>query len=271
VPELDPAAIQQLLATLAGHTDTETCDVTDSPAPAPTSLVGFVTADVLNDCSDTLHTPLDDGYFEAGGEGLASNANVLSGDLMLLDGRETSSAFAFDAVPVVADAARFAQGLNQSFYRGFESDRLPLDVDYSARFLNGVGPGTTTDFIVWLNPFVRGTFVYVVAGLSFFDEQGLAAGFLGRFEELKTPFLIDVSEILVYKMPPPNQEPLDVKAGSVEISATWDSCPVCSPPLFLPHQLWTAPLYSAAGGLSVRLGAVQRSPTCASPKTAAEP
>ena len=79
------------------------------------------------------------------------------------------------------------------------------------------------------------------------------------------------SDVMVTTMPPTHQEPLDVKAGSVDFHVTWDVCPVCSPPLFAPHQHWVEPLYSAPGGLSVGLRAVQRSPFCDSLKPVPKP
>lgn len=260
VPELDGAALGALRATLVGHTASPACEAAASLVAGP--VVGFVTVDALNDCSDTLHTPLDEGYFAAGGNGLASDANVLSGDSMLLEGRHTSTAVAIDAVSVVADAARFAAGFPQSFYAGFSSDRLPLDSGYNSRFLNGAGPGTTTDFIVWLNPFVRGPRIVVLTGLEFFDEQGRTAGFFPDGGEVWTPSRYAVGELLVYPTPFTPAEPLDAVAGSVEIHATWDECPVCAPTLFHPHQMWSMPLVSASGGLSVGLRTVQRTPVC---------
>lgn len=257
-----PLAIPDLdLATLAVILDALSVPRPIFSPPLPPLLEGFITVDVLNDCSDVLHSPFDDGYFETGGAGLASNANVLWGDYLFVDGNVPSSAFGFPAAAIVADPSRFEAGLTESFYRGFASDRLPLNTGFRTRFLNGGALRTRTEMILWINPFIDamgfGTFFAV---LDFFDETGQRFGGINLYDE-PTPGRLDLSHLHVRRSDG-SEGPIEIAAGSVSIDVLHDECPVCSPPLITFQQTWLVPLFTADGGLSVGLEAIQRSGPC---------
>lgn len=230
--------------------------------PRPPLLEGFITVDVLNDCSDVLRSPFDDGYFETGGTGLASNANVLWGDYLFIDGNVPSSAFGFPAAAIVADASRFEAGLTESFYQGFASGRLPLNTGFRTRFLKSGALSARTEMILWINPFVdaQGGFNTFFSGLNFSDESGQNVG-RGHLYDVPTPLRLDLSRLRVSK-PDGSEGLIEIAAGSVSIDVSHDECPVCSPPLITPQQAWVAALFTANGGLSVGLETIQRSGPC---------
>src|SRR4030095_4735805 len=71
-PALSAALLAHLQASLTGHAS----PLTGKCAGAPTdNLVGYVTIDAANRCD--LRFPSDPGYFASGGQGVASNRNVL--------------------------------------------------------------------------------------------------------------------------------------------------------------------------------------------------
>ena len=88
---------------------------------------GYVTIDVVNRCtprtvSSSVNTPADPAYFADGGTGLASNANVLWGDVFQVSSAR-NTAESQTAVNIVADADFFGPG-DYTFYgryNGYDS------------------------------------------------------------------------------------------------------------------------------------------------------
>lgn len=118
---------------------------------------GYITIDTVNRCtprglSATVNTPADPAYFVDGGTGLASNANVLWGDIFQVNSR-LNTAESQTAVNILADADFFGPG-DYTFYgryHGFDSrdNRVPLSSLYYARYMQGGVFSGGTDVVVW--------------------------------------------------------------------------------------------------------------------------
>jgi hypothetical protein len=118
---------------------------------------GYITVDTVNRCSppsisSTVNTPADPAYFADGGQGLASNSNVLWGDVYWVGARQRT-ATSQPAVHIVADADVFSPG-DYTFYgryNGFDSrdNRAPLSSLYYARFLDDGLMSGGTGLVVW--------------------------------------------------------------------------------------------------------------------------
>lgn len=111
---------------------------------------GYVTIDVVNRCS--FLDPADDGYFVAGGTGVASDRNVLTGEYFYVDLGE-ASAQSEAAVHVEAFPGHFEAG-DSTFYRRYvggtaADDREPLGTVYASRFLTGGAFTGGTRLAVW--------------------------------------------------------------------------------------------------------------------------
>lgn len=118
---------------------------------------GYITVDTVNRCSPpsistTVNTPADPTYFADGGQGLASNSNVLWGDVYWVGARQRT-ATSQPAVHILADADFFSPG-DYTFYgryNGFDSrdNRAPLSSLYYARVLAGGLISGGTSLMVW--------------------------------------------------------------------------------------------------------------------------
>jgi hypothetical protein len=111
---------------------------------------GYITIDVVNRCSSL--NPSDAGYFAAGGTGVASDRNVLTGDYVYID-LSQASAQSEMAVHVEAFPGHFAPG-DYTFYRRYvdgtaADDREPLGTFYGTRFLVGGAFSGGTTLAVW--------------------------------------------------------------------------------------------------------------------------
>ncbi|HEX9671044.1 MAG TPA: hypothetical protein VGC93_16365 [Thermoanaerobaculia bacterium] len=116
----------------------------------PALATGYITVDVVNRCSAL--DPADFGYFERGGQGVASNANALLGDVFWVTPEE-NFAQGEPAVHLRADAAAFGQG-DYTFYARYvggdgRDARQPLGQRWGARFLTGGGFDGGTTLVVW--------------------------------------------------------------------------------------------------------------------------
>lgn len=120
---------------------------------------GYITVDQVNDCRgaslvDSSFNPrFDSGYFADGGQGIANNNNSLWGDLVIVDPNE-ASAQGFDAVAIRADASRFGDTGESTFYGPYhgnsaKDNRMPLPHSWQTRFLNGGAFGGGASIIVW--------------------------------------------------------------------------------------------------------------------------
>jgi len=118
---------------------------------------GYLTVDAVQRCTPesvgtVANTPADGAYFAHGGNGLASDDNVLWGDYLLVDPQRGLSE-GQSAVALVADPDFFGPG-DYTFYGryvGFDGrdDRAPLSSLYYARYLNGGTFAGGTDIVVW--------------------------------------------------------------------------------------------------------------------------
>lgn len=119
--------------------------------------VGYITIDAVNRCTPmsvgtTANTPADPKYFVAGGKGLASDNNVLWGDVIFLD-RKNLKADSETVVHVIADADAFGSG-DYTFYGRYvdfdaRDNRAPLSSLYYTRYITGGGLFGATDLVVW--------------------------------------------------------------------------------------------------------------------------
>jgi hypothetical protein len=159
---MNPAEIQSSLR--AAHTgqpipNSRPAQCAASARPKSSLVVGYVTVDVVNRCTgtsvmSTANTPADPAYFAKGGSGVASDVNVLWGDVFFQD-PQLNQAMSQPAITVVADAQFFNPG-DYTFYGRYDNfdsrdDRMPLSSMYYVRFVNG-GPsfgGGGTDLLVW--------------------------------------------------------------------------------------------------------------------------
>jgi hypothetical protein len=128
-----------------------------SARPKSPLVIGYITVDVVNRCTapsvmSTANTPADPTYFAKGGTGLASDVNVLWGDVYFHDS-QLNQAMSQPAITVVADAQFFNPG-DYTFYGRYDSfdsrdDRMPLSSMYYVRFFNGGTLSGGTDLLVW--------------------------------------------------------------------------------------------------------------------------
>ena len=75
---------------------------------------GYVTVDVVNGCTDKATNPTEDGYFAAGGKGVASNRNALTGSGLIINPLKKSS-YAFPVAHVEVPLNEIPAGF-QTFY-----------------------------------------------------------------------------------------------------------------------------------------------------------
>jgi hypothetical protein len=120
-------------------------------------VIGYITVDVVNRCTgtsvmSTANTPADPTYFAKGGTGLASDVNVLWGDVFFHN-PQLGQAMSQPAITVVADTQFFNPG-DYTFYGRYDNfdsrdDRMPLSSMYYVRFVNGGSFASGTDLLVW--------------------------------------------------------------------------------------------------------------------------
>lgn len=153
-------------------------------------MVGYVTVDAVNRCQ--LLFPNDVGYFAAGGQGVASNRNVLWGDWFLVD---TANNFAHgDAlvhIEASADDPRTSTPGSYTFYGRYTGgtavdnrERLPARWNAPLDSLLDLTAGEPAELLVWrdsgraVSAFTCGTtpagFPLGASEVSAIDEEGLA-------------------------------------------------------------------------------------------------
>ncbi len=153
---LTPATVATLQAALTGR-PSGLCGGCCG-RPSGTIARGYLTVDVLNACSTS--GPQSLGYF-AHGTGLASNRNVLWGDVFYVHPAE-NFAQGNTLVHIEADAADPATSVPgvYTFYGRLinwtaADNREPLGTNFATRFLNGGGFTGGTDLLVWRDPKVN--------------------------------------------------------------------------------------------------------------------
>jgi hypothetical protein len=124
---------------------------TDRPN-TPRIARGYVTIDTMRRCA--LAFPGDPGYFVAGGNGDATNQNVLIGDYIYLEPPEFAHAETMVHVEASATDPETSTPGQYTFYGRYvgwsaADNREPLGSNFAARYLSG-GPFTGgTDLVVW--------------------------------------------------------------------------------------------------------------------------
>ncbi|MBZ0113534.1 MAG: hypothetical protein K8J08_13810 [Thermoanaerobaculia bacterium] len=182
-PTVDPAALRALFT---GQPSLDDGLCYSAPSDNPNVATGYVTVDVVRDCSGTeTVVPWDVGYFEEDtSASLATQDNVLWGDFYLVDsaqdlaeGETLVSLYADDTLYGVSGDTRGGSFL--SFYRDHDH-RMPLAHASRARFLDGGAFSADTEVLVWF----EGTsgpnecdappddFSFYFVGFELFDEQG---------------------------------------------------------------------------------------------------
>ena len=263
-PNLDGAARANLQAQLTGQPSPADGMCYGSERADNRIAVGFLTVDALNDCSQNIRFPDDPGYFVAGGNGLASNDNVLWGDYSLINPAE-NFAQGFEAIAVVADPDRFVDNNIRSFYQVTEDerdDRVPISSQMRARFLNGGVFDGSTQLTVWVQrspdllPFVCGS------------EDGAcpaAEDLALRFKIYDEQAQETLNQLVV---PPAFLSRIDIEDlttttdfGFLDLESTALS-PVGPPGFFEQRQAWLLQTSSASGRFSVGLGATRLNDLC---------
>lgn len=218
-----------------------------SPTVPPGRMIGYITVDAVNECSSLL--PGDEGYFGAGGTGVASNANTLLGDFYYVDPGE-NFAQGSTAVHLLADDEFFAPG-DETFYARYEEGtaadaRAPLSDRYGVRFLTGGAVNTATDLIVWRG--ITGEAPHEPPLCQLGGARLLAPAWLSHlefkilFDEEENPVLLDspISDDPTFRQ-------ATQKLPFFEFSP-WDSGWA---DLTLGGQAWVAALVSAQGRFSL--------------------
>jgi hypothetical protein len=112
---------------------------------------GFITVDAINVCTTNL--PTDAGYYVAGGLGIASNANVLSGGYALVDPGNNFAQGARAASLEAAPAGTFVPGdvtFHSRFTAGVPTDeREPLPGRWAVAFGNGGVEAVESELLAW--------------------------------------------------------------------------------------------------------------------------
>jgi hypothetical protein len=163
---------------------------------------GYVTVDTVNNC--TLRFPGDAGYFVSGGQGDATNQNVLWGDYFYVD-NANNFAQGETLVHVEADAANPETSVpgEYTFYGRYVSwtaadNREPLATSFAARYINGGAFTGGTDFIVWRDSKVdQAAFSCNGSGPAWFP---LGQEAIVVFDEEETP---EIQEVPPFSPPPP--------------------------------------------------------------------
>ena len=137
LPDFDPATLRQQLS---GAPVGEQCY---AAAIGDRVVTGYLTVDVVRECSPSVRTPYDEGYFGEGG--LAGDENVLAGEIFLLDS-PGDSAQGLSAVSLRAEA----EGGETSFYRHGDN-RQGLPAVHQAHYLNGGAFDGGTDLLYWID------------------------------------------------------------------------------------------------------------------------
>lgn len=233
--------------------------------------VGYLTVDAMNRCAPFFTYPGDreihEGgvrYFEDGGLGLASNANVLWGDVILIDD-VGNAAQSVAAVHVRADAERFSVP-GRTFYGYGSDDRAPLPSNYRGRFLSGVPAGTMTTFQLWLDPVDHGSFPlegFECEERFFYSNpcRFIEAQAYNEDGEALGDLFVESAPLVLRRLniaPTAGAGFIDMRFQEIE------ACPII-PTGIAPRQAVMIPLLEADGRFSAATAAVALDSTCSEP------
>lgn len=261
--DLDPSRVAVIQARLTGQPDPEDGACYANPRQPATLANGYITVDVVKECSETARTPWDVGYFTFGGEeGITDSANVLWGDFFLIDGPE-DQAQGFEAVALIGEPSHGRTG----FYTPGD-DRQRLGSRYRTRFLDGGAFDGGTEFLVWVEPqgffgFFCGTDQCGQGGFTAYSTEvkarteGGDTVYLDRMDLKSTASRLSVGG---------EELPIEQKFGTLDFRFDYYSCRSrkCTPPSGpVPIQGWLMPIYSADGRYSAGLRAVALDDPCA--------
>ncbi len=230
-------------------------------------LRGYVTVDTVSDC--TLRTPVDANYFGAGG--VATNQNVLWGDVIYLDPANKYSD-GDNLVRIKAFPGAFKPG-DATFYGRYDQQsgadaRQSLGSAWASRYVNGGAFSGGTDLIVWqdsgriVRPFLCGA---PPPGFPLRHARELTFD-----EEEQTLFLP-----VVPQPPDPSFDAFPIEANKVHVGGPafpvpynfgWIFLDLKAPgsggaPLF--RQSWVATSLKAQGQYSVGFSATPLDTACA--------
>jgi hypothetical protein len=144
---------------------------------------GYITIDTVNSCNSFF--PPDPGYFVAGGQGVATNQNVLWGDFFYVNSAE-NFAQGESLVHLEADAALGAA--NYTFYRrytGGADNREGLATTWAVRYLNGGDFTGGTNLKVWRD--AKRTIAPFSCALDFPAPYPLSQNQIVIFDEEENP------------------------------------------------------------------------------------
>jgi hypothetical protein len=258
LPTLDATALATLRQQHTGQPDSQG-KCAGSGRGGVDVATGYVTIDVAQGCSATRPYPTNNGYFIAGGTGIASNENLLLGDFFYVDGAQ-NYAQGNEAVPIVADAARFG-GWHSTFYGAWtghtgDDARAPLGTRYRARYMNGGAFSGGTDFIVWAEPsYSTPQPVRCGEREDSVDRCQLLRLIVFNEEAVLENVIYDdvVPEVAARRSVGSEELPAISPFGTIDVENLIQPCPF--PGASIPLQSWVMPLSSASGRFSVGLNA----------------
>lgn len=226
-----------------------------SPREDAHVAVGYVTADVVRSCSDTVRVPGDVGYFAADGSGRAGLRNILWGDVLYLRPGD-DSAQGINAVSIPAAPGRKGDTFYGLLLAENGSDaRLPLPKSHRLRFLSGGDLQMATSFLVWSGGI--GRYEPSVCGRPR-EPLELAASIRNQrgqlLEELAIPSQALAARLEVGPVP----FDTSLRAGQIDVGMR------TNPPISVSVQLqtWVVPVLAADGRYSVAYEATPLDAVC---------
>jgi hypothetical protein len=157
-PVLSAFFLTHLQAALTGKGDPFVGGLCEAQALGDNIARGYITVDTVNSC--TLLSPGDNGYFAAGGTGIATNQNVLWGDWTIVNAAQNFAEGdtlvhieASATNPATSTPGRYTfygrdTGVITNTFRATDN-REPLATSFATRFLNGGTFSGGTSLLVW--------------------------------------------------------------------------------------------------------------------------
>ena len=275
-PPLPAAFTQHLQRSLTGQPSPIFGNLCAGRALGDNVARGYITVDTVNNC--TLRFPSDPGYFFAGGNGDATNQNVLWGDYFYINS-STGTAEGNPLVHIVADEAdpETSTPGQYTFYGRYvgwsaADNRHPLGTNFAVRYLNG--EPRSTSLIVWRDskvnqapfacPVVAGVrpswYRLGQEGTRVFDEQEHVvtpanASVSPQPNGTFSPFPAESQRVLIGG----TDFPVPFNFGWVDLDLNTTVTPAGAVPPVDPAaaQAWVAVKMSAGGTFSVGFDAIQ--------------